>query len=875
MREPQRRGGDVAIPHRGLHVEPVRVEHHREPLGIGEARPRLSWTVAGASADPAALEAELRFRGVGGDESHRIPATDGVLVPWPFGPLQSRHGGELTVRISDGSTVSEWSTPTWVEAGLLEPRDWLAQAIGPAREPAGQTGRPTLLRTEFTIEAAPVRARLYATAHGLFQFEINGKRVGTDELAPGWTSYHHRLRYITYDVTDLLATGGNAIGAWLADGWYRGRLGFHGGHANLYGDQTALFAQLEIDLADGSRYVVPTDRSWRTAPAPILRAGLLDGETFDARAVSPGWSRPGFDADTWPEAAGRHLDPSLLVAPHGPPVRATQELPPVSTRRTDDGRLIVDFGQNLVGRVRIRAGAEAGHTVHLRHAEVLTPAGELDTRPLRGAAATDEYTFAGDGDEEWEPRFTVHGFRYAEITGWPTGSADGVVARVLHTDMRRTGTFRSSDERLNRLHDNVVWSMRGNFVDLPTDCPQRDERLGWTGDIQVFAPTAAFLYDCTGLLTSWLEDVAAEQYPDGTVPWYVPEIPGGDQWTPARPGAGWGDAVALVPWALYRETGDVEILRRQFGSARAWSDLQHRLAGPEHVWDTGYQLGDWLDPSAPPDDPAHGLTDPYLVATAYYHRTADVVARMAAILGDGDASELRERAWLARDGFRRRYRVGPGRLSSESQAAYAIAIMFGLFDADEIPEAGRRLAALVRAADTHLTTGFLGTPLLLDALTETGQYPLAIELLRQDTVPSWLYPVSKGATTVWERWDSMLPNGAVNPGEMTSFNHYAFGAVADWMHRRLAGLEADEPGWRSIRLRPGLESGLRSASAVKVTPRGIASIAWRVDGSDAQVDVVVPNGCRAELVIGGRVDPLGPGTHHCALRRDDLGAWVS
>jgi alpha-L-rhamnosidase len=863
------------MPHDGLHVEQVRVEHHREPLGIGEARPRLSWTVAGAPADSAPLDAEVRFRGDRGEEYRRIPASDGVLVAWPFAPLESRHGGELTLRVSDGTTLSPWSDAIWIEAGLLQAHDWLAQPIGPAREATGQTERPTLLRTEFVIDGTPARARLYATAHGLMQFEINGRRVGDDELAPGWTSYHHRLRYVTYDVTGLLTTGGNAIGAWLADGWFRGRLGFHGGHANLYGDQTALFAQLEIDLAGGARYVVPTDRSWRTAPAPILRSGLLDGEVFDARAVHPGWSRPGFDAGAWIDAAGRTLDPGILVAPDGPPVRVTQQLPPVSTRRTDDGRLIVDFGQNLVGRLRIQASAEAGHIVRLRHAEVLTPEGELDTRPLRGAAAIDEYTFSGDAVEDWEPRFTIHGFRYAEVTGWPADSVDGIVARVLHTDMRRTGTFRSSDERLNRLHDNVVWSMRGNFVDLPTDCPQRDERLGWTGDIQVFAPTATFLYDCTGLLVSWLQDVAAEQWPDGTVPWFVPEIPGGEQWTPARPGAGWGDAAALVPWALYRETGDVEILHRQFPSARAWSDLQHRLAGPEHVWDTGYQLGDWLDPSAPPDDPAHGLTDPHLVASAYYHRTADVVARMARILGHGDAAELRERARLSRDGFRRRYRFGPGRLSSESQAAYAIAIMFGLFDDDEMPEAGRRLAALVRTADTHLTTGFLGTPLLLDALTDTGHYRLAVELLRQDTVPSWLYPVSKGATTIWERWDSLLPNGEVNPGEMTSFNHYAFGAVADWMHRRLAGLEAVEPGWGRIGLRPGLDSGLRSASAVKVTPRGVASIAWRVEGADAQVDAVVPNGCRAELLLAGRLEELGPGVHHRVLRRDAAEGWVS
>lgn len=845
----------------GIDVAAPTIEHHREPFGIGDAAPRISWTVTAAPDGWAPGCAEIRFRSLGAEQLWRNRGADSVLIAWPFAELESRQRGEVSVRVGDDTGWSDWSPGTELEAGLLHADDWASTAIGPGWDDAASPERPSLLRGEFSTRDTVVAARLYATAHGVFQLELNGNRVGDDELAPGWTSYDHRLRYVTYDVTQLIEPGANVLGAWLADGWYRGRLGFHGGHVNVYGTETALLAQLEVEYADGGVERFGTGPGWLSAASPITRSGLLEGESYDARAQEAAWSTPSFPGSGWAPAAPRTIDPSRLVAPDGPPVRCTQEILPQAWHTTADGRLIVDFGQNLVGRLRIGAAAAAGTTVTLRHAEVLDPSGNLDTRPLRGATATDSFTFAGAGTEEWEPRFTIHGFRYAEITGWPSPDPDGIVARVLHTDMKRSGTFACDDHRLNRLHENVVWSMRGNFVDLPTDCPQRDERLGWTGDIQVFAPTGTYLYECSGLLVSWLKDVAAEQLDDGTVPWFVPSIPGGEQWTPPRPGAGWGDAAVLVPWSVYQATGDVEVLRRQYPSARAWSDLEHRLAGDDHVWDTGYQLGDWLDPSAPPDDPAHGETDPSLVATAYYYRSADVLSEIAGVLGLSDSALLRARADAARRAFLGRFRTGPGRLSSESQAAYAMAIVFGLFDESELPAAGSRLAELVLAADTHLTTGFLGTPLLLDALSSTGHFSLAMSLLRQDTVPSWLYAVDMGATSVWERWDSMLPSGVTNPGDMTSFNHYAFGAVADWMHRRLAGLAAGSAGWRHIVFEPGLDSGMDHAEATKQTPWGTASISWIRRPAGVLTELRVPVGSTAELRYGSRVERLQSGTH--------------
>nr|WP_243843732.1 alpha-L-rhamnosidase [Microbacterium endophyticum] len=719
------------------------------------------------------------------------------------------------------------------------------------------------MRSTFAVTAPIVRARLYITAHGLYRAEINNQRVGDDELAPGWTSYSHRLRVYTYDVTALLREGSNAIGVTLADGWFRGRVGFHGGHSNLYGTQTALLAQVRVDLADGTHIVHGTGPEWSCAPGPIMRTNLLEGESFDARETQNGWSTPGF-AESWEPAAPREIDLHTLTAPDGPPVRCVEERSPAAVRSCGGGRFVIDFGQNLVGRLRIEVDGISGHEITIRHAEVLDAEGELYTRPLRGAYSIDRYILDDSGVQQWEPAFTIHGFRYAELSGWPDNlPIDGrVVARVIHTDMARTGWFSSSDEDLNRLHENVVWSMRGNFVDLPTDCPQRDERLGWTGDIQIFAPTAGYLFDCAGLLASWLRDVAAEQQPDGTVPWYVPVIPGGDQWTPPRPGAGWGDAAVIVPAALYAHFGDTDILRRQYPSARAWSDLQARLAGDNHVWDTSYQLGDWLDPSAPPDDPANGMTDPNLVATAYFARSAAILADFEIELDSAERRLLRERANLARKGFRSRYLSAPGTLTSDSQAAYAIAIVFGLFDQDELAIAGDNLARLVRAADYHLTTGFLGTPTLLDALTLGGHIEVAYALLRQRSVPSWLYPVTMGATTIWERWDSMLPDGSVNPGDMTSFNHFAFGSVADWMHRTVAGMAPLSPGWTRIRFRPGYESGLDAASAVHQTPLGRAEISWQRSGTTITATVVVPVGAVGAFEgPKGETTRLTSGTH--------------
>ena len=836
-------------------------------LGIGLAAPRISWkTTAEPGWRQTAYQLSVTTQGRTWT-SDRIESTESVLVPWEGTPLESTQRAEVSVRVwgSGDEAASEWSQPSAVETGRLQPADWMATAITSAwdEDPAADR-RPPLLRRAFTLDRPVSSARLFVTAHGLYEVEINGTRVGDDALSPGWTVYGERLRYYTYDVTGHLTAGDNAIGALLADGWYRGRIGFRGGHANLYGDKVALLAQLHVTHDDGSVTVIGTDETWTASFGPILQASLYKGETYDARQLPTGWSTAAFDGSGWTLVTGVDRDPRTLVAPEGPPVRCTGEIRPVSVWTSPSGKTLVDFGQNLVGRLRITVAGDAGSTVTLRHAEVLQD-GELCTRPLREADATDRYILAGAGEETWEPRFTIHGFRYAEITGWTGGDIEAnVVARVYHTDMQRTGWFECSNPDLNRLHENVLWSMKGNFVDIPTDCPQRDERLGWTGDIQVFAPTASFLYDCSGMLSSWLKDVAAEQLPDGTVPWYVPVIPGGSYWTPIRPGAVWGDVAVLTPWTLYERFNDPGILAAQYESAKGWVDLLDRLSGESHLWNGSFQLGDWLDPTAPPEDPTQAMTDPHLVATAYFAWSARHLAKTAAVLGkSADELHYLTLSQAVADAFAREYIHPDGIMTSDAQTAYALAIVFDLFpDAGSKARAGSRLAELVHENGNRIGTGFAGTPVVSDALTQSGEIDAAYNLLLEKECPSWLYAVGQGGTTIWERWDSMLPDGSINPGEMTSFNHYALGAVADWIHRVVAGLAPLAPGYRKILIKPQPGGGLSWASAQHETPYGTAAVRWRVDDGDLSVAVEIPTGTTASVVLPGQ-EPVevGPGRH--------------
>jgi alpha-L-rhamnosidase len=857
---------------------PIRFEYNAAALGIGVASPRMTWRAEGAPPGWTQSVYEVEATDEHGRPlwtSGRVASAECVLVAWPGPPLKARERQLVRVRVwgADGQ-ASEWSQHSSLEAGLLSPGDWSARFISPDRDEDTSRMQPSpLLRREFDIGDEPVRARLYVTALGLYDVELNGVRVGDHVLAPGWTSYTHRLRYATFDVLSMLVPGRNAVGAILGDGWYRGRIGFPGVEGrNLYGDRLALLAQLEITCADGSTHTIATDETWRSAIGPVISSGIYEGETYDARREHDGRSRPAFDDSGWGAVRVIDRDLGTVVASPGPPVRRHEMLSPVEITRTPDGHALVDFGQNATGRLRINVRGDAGTTITMRHAE-LTMNGALCTEPLRTAEATDRYTLRGDGDEMWEPRFTFHGFRYAEIERWPGDlRPDDVRAVVCHSDMERIGWFECSDQLVNRLHENAVWSMKSNFLDIPTDCPQRDERLGWTGDLTVFSPAACFLFDVNGFLASWLRDLAADQDDEtGVVPIVIPALPaGGDasrrQGMMAMAQAVWGDAAVIVPSVLYERYGDDGVIEAQYDSMRRWVDAVDGLAGPGRLWNRGFQFADWLDPLAPADHPEQAMTDPHLVATAYFFRIASLVAEAAGLLHrEDDRAQYAKLARAVRDAFVREYVTPNGRMASDSQTAYALALVFGLLDNEEQhARAGRRLASLVRRNGYRVGTGFVGTALVLDALCIAGDEDAAFRMLTERACPSWLYPVTMGATTIWERWDSLKPDGTLNSSAMTSFNHYALGSVVDWLHRRVGGLAPLAPGYRRFEVRPIVGGGgLTWAYARHRTPYGMASSSWRIEDDRVTLDVTVPPNTSARIAPPGGQDAfdVGSGGH--------------
>lgn len=837
-----------------------RFERQPEDHVVGTSRPRLSWR---GSADADAYEVEAtsaageRWRAV-------VPASAHLGSPWIGPELASREIRSLRVRSIAGAEHSSWSEIARVEAGLLHRTDWQAEVTA---APLSSTGRP-ILRRRFSVNGPIQHARLYITFLGIGTVTINGRAVTEDVLAPGWQSYTHRIAVSTYDVAELLWPGENVIEIRLGDGWWAGRLGFTESRS-IYGTDVGAIAQLEISTDELPALVIPTDATWRWTHGPTLAADLYDGEHHDARR------EPSPDADLvtpehWYPVDVRPLPEAKLLPIGLPPTRRVAEVRVQDVLRTPSGKTVLDFGENLVGWLRLTARGPAGTTITLRHAEVLED-GELGVRPLRTAEATDRWVLAGTGEETWEPSFTFHGFRYAEVEGWPEAVLDpeDITAIVVSTELPRTGWFDSANRDVAQLHGNVVRSMRGNFLSIPMDCPQRDERLGWTGDIAVFAPTAGFLSDTSAFLQSWLQDVEAEQHEDGLIPYFVPELPFPEelQHNPIfshHHTAVWGDVATLVPFAIYEATGDVDVLRRSWKLMQRWVDGVERLAGPTRVWDEGFQYGDWLDPTAPPEEPARGATETALVATGYFAHSAGLLSTAAALLGD-DAAHAHYRA--LRDeivaAFRQRFILPDGTLTSDSQTAYAIALQLNLVDDATRTVAGDRLRALVRSADHRVGTGFVGTPLILDALVAAGAVEDAYGLLLQRQAPSWLYAVSMGATTIWERWDSMLPDGSIHPGGMTSFNHYAFGAVADWLHSTVAGLQSSAPGWTAIRIAPQPHAAIGAASATRETSFGSASVSWRLDDTGAlELDIDVPEGIPAILELDGYApEPIAAGRH--------------
>ncbi|MCV9386701.1 glycoside hydrolase family 78 protein [Reichenbachiella ulvae] len=865
----------------GIQVYDLKTEYRENPIGIDVTTPRLSWKVKGKGCDVMQSAYEIRaahsIKGLQTGQpiwtSKKTESDESVHIEYQGPKLQSEQRIYWQVRVWDANKqVSQWSEPAFWEMGLLEVDDWVAQWISKDEAIPDSPTPSHFYRTEFKTTKPVAKARVFVTSLGIYELQINGEKVGDQLFTPGFTSYKNRIQYQVYDVTGKLKKD-NAMGAIVGDGWYRGYLGWSG-NRNYYGDRLGLLAQLHITYEDGSKEIISTDKDWRTSYGPIIESDIYNGEKYDARKEFENWSSYGFEDGQWLDVQLLDHSKDILVASNSIPVKIVKEITPIKKLTTPKGEVVYDLGQNIVGWARIKVSGKKGDKVTLQFAEVLDKEGNFFTKNLRAAEATDIYTLKGGLEEVFEPHFTFHGFRFIKVqVEGSNPEIKEISGQVIHSQMQPTGQFSCSDPLINQLQSNIQWGQKDNFLDIPTDCPQRDERVGWTGDAQVFSMTAAFNFDVAAFYTKWLKDLALDQQPNGEVPNIIP-----DMWDNKLGGTtAWGDAAVIVPWTVYRAYGDKRVLEQQYESMKAWVDYMRLKSGDDLLWNEKgkHHWGDWL--AFHSDSPAYAgsVTENDLIATAYFKYSTELLGKTARILGkEKDAQTYSRLSEDIKEAFINEFVTANGRLVSHTQTAYALAISFDL-----VPEHLKENAAQYFADNVkrfkHLTTGFVGTPLLCSTLSSIGRDDLAFMLLNRKEYPSWLYPVTQGATTIWERWDTQKPDGTIIDG-MNSFNHYAYGAIGEWLYSHVAGLKIDveKPGYKHSIFSPHPGGGLTSAMASIESIYGTVVSDWKIEEGKMIYRVVIPANTTGTVKLpksaGEKIQVTRPSGKSLKLDEDDL-----
>lgn len=823
-------------------------EYKTQPLGIDQQAPRLSWQIAsperGVTQTAYRILVATNLQLLAQEkadiwDSGKINSDESIQIPYAGPALQSGKRYYWTVQIwnQDGAK-SNWSEPTWFETGLLAPSDWKAQwiASGDTKNPR----RSVIVRKEFNIDKPIQSARLYATGLGNYVANINGQKVGDQILTPGWTDYFKRLNYQIYDVTDMLAQGPNAIAATLGNMWWSGGLSW-----NLEGRYSEgplrFLGQLEIIYTDGTKETITTDETWSVAPSPIVSDHIYHGEKYDARLEQKGWNQPGFKAEGWTPVTVIDTFKIQLGTQVEEPIRVTTELKPVKITPVKNNEYVFDFGQNMVGLTRLKVNGEKGTQITLRYSELLHPDGTVAQENLRKAKATDTYILKGGEEEIYIPSFTYHGFRYVQVSGLPQKPNEAtLVGLVFNTDAKEVGTFQSSNPLLNQIWSNSFWGLRGNIMSVPTDCPQRDERLGWMGDGQIFAPTAFYNMRLANLYGKWTRDMRDGQDPkEGWVNDVSPAIV---VVGPSKPA--WGDAIAVVPWTMYQFYGDKKILEDNYEAIKKWVEyMDSKSENNLYYWSNGsdwYGYGDWVPVVASPTKPIGGL---------YYYYCNEMLANTAKILGkENDARKYAERLPKIAEAYQKAYyNPQTQQYEGETQAANLLPIYFGITPEDQKKGVIKNLVEDIKKRDNHLSTGFIGSAYILPVLSENGQHELAYTLATQRTYPSWGYMVDQGATTIWELWNS----DKERPEGMNSRNHFTYGSVAAWYYGYLAGIRPDknEPGFKKIIIAPMPAGDLTSVKAATETLYGTIASEWEKQGNEFKLTVNIPANTTAEVSL--------------------------